>query len=186
MAPIAAAVFAAAVAAASPAATTFRDRTGDVEGGGGPDIVAVTVSSTATAVTFRVRFAKAPPLQTSTREQWIDMLLLGIDVPPLGPKPTRSGWRGVDYMLGAHGSQKTITVVKATRSAKGAGFTRLGSVPLVTSGATLSFSILRSRLGSPASLDFTLAAGRETATPEQGGGSDYAPQSGTFHFRLAR
>jgi hypothetical protein len=65
----------------------------------------VAVQVTTVGPIFRVRFAKASPLQTSTREQWIDMLLLGIDVPPLGSKPTPSGWRGVDCVLGVHGAR---------------------------------------------------------------------------------
>ncbi|MGZ4389161.1 MAG: hypothetical protein ACXVZL_07255 [Gaiellaceae bacterium] len=62
---------------------------GDVRGGAGPDITSVWVSHTSQAVTFRVRFAKAPPLGASARQRWVDMLLIGIDVPPRGPLPTR-------------------------------------------------------------------------------------------------
>jgi hypothetical protein len=59
--------------------------------------------------------------------------------------------------------------------------------PTVTvGGRTLSFSIGRSTLGNPAWIEFVAAAGRETSDQANGGGSDEAPNHGTFHYRLRR
>lgn len=167
---------------AAGAATTYRDRVGDVKGAAaGPDLVSITVSHTAKTVTFRIRFAKAPPLRWSTAGKWVDMILLGIDVPPLGPRPTPTGWPGVDYFLGAHGAQKTVVLVKpGTRS--GTPSKRLGLYPLAVEGATLSFTVPRARIGSPGWFAFSVAAAREVEGA--GGSEDYAPASGTFRYRL--
>jgi len=161
------------------AATTFPDRAGDVKGAGGPDLTSITVSDTATTVTFSVRFAKAPPLRVNAAEKWIDMLLIGVDVPPLGPRPTPSGWRGVDFVLGLHGSQTAVRFRKMDS-------TVVEHRKLVVTGAALSFSIPRAKLGSPAWFDFSVAAARETEETGQGGGEDYAPASGAFRYRLTR
>lgn len=95
-------------------AATYPDREGDVKGGTGPDLVSVAVFSTKTNITFRLRFAKAPPLGLSQREGWVDMLLIGVDVPPLGPRPTTPGgeWRGANFALGTHGPSKTGQMVR--------------------------------------------------------------------------
>ena len=76
--------------------TSYADPAGDVERG--PDITSVRVSKTETTVTFTVRFATEPPLQVDERG-WIDMLLIGVDVPPVGPEPVAPGgeWRGADF-----------------------------------------------------------------------------------------
>jgi hypothetical protein len=53
------------------AATAFPDPVGDVQGGPGPDITSVVVSHTASTVSFRFRFASAPPLGLSARARAI-------------------------------------------------------------------------------------------------------------------
>lgn len=155
----------------------YSDPRGDTSGGPGPDLVAITVTSTATSVRFTVRFASAPPLRQSAEGGWIDMLLLGIDVPPLGPAPTPAGWRGVDYAVGLHGAQTQVVV----RRLPGSSVVRL---PLVRRGATLIFAIPLARLGRPTWFAFTAAAAREGAQEGQGG-VDVAPASGVFRYRLA-
>lgn len=172
---------------AAVAATTFPDPVGDVKGGAGPDVTSVTVSNTATMVTFKIRFAKAPPLRVNTTERWIDMLLVGIDVPPRGLRPSPSGeWRGVDYAVGTHGPQQTGIMTKATGvTTQTSGWTVVTRFKVVTSGRTLSFSIARRQLGNPAWFDFAVAAGREMGEEgATGGGADSAPSHGTFHYRL--
>lgn len=168
----------AAGAAAALAASSYPDPVGDVKGGAGPDIAAVSVSHTARTVTFRVRFAKAPPLGASARQRWVDMLLIGIDVPPRGPLPTRRDWQGVDYAVGLHGGQRTALLVRAP------GWTTVARVPVAVQGRTLSVSVGRRTIGSPAAFDFVVSAGRELADGA-GGGSDSAPPRGVFHYRLA-
>lgn len=96
------------------AAASFPDPVGDVEGGAGPDIASISVSHTRSTVTFRLRFREAPPLGLNAREGWVDMLLIGIDVPPRGLKRTPNGWMGLDYYAGLHGTDKTAIVVKAS------------------------------------------------------------------------
>jgi hypothetical protein len=165
------------------ASVTYPDRTGDVTGGAGPDLAAVTLSSTASRVTFRIRFTKAPPLRAGARQGWVDMLLIGIDVPPLGPKPLpNGGWRGMDFALGTHGPSKTGLLVRLG----GAGTRRLARFPIVTAGSTMSFSIARRALGDPAWFRFQVAAARETEA-ETGGGVDFAPAARTtFRYALGR
>jgi hypothetical protein len=156
---------------------TFRDPAGDVNGGPGPDVVAVTVSHTATAVTFRVRFASAPPLRMSTRQQWVDMLLVGIDVPPLGPAPTATGWLGVNYYFGLHAVDPVARFRKMGSQATPA------RLPTVIRGATATVTVPRAKLGSPRWFAFNVAAGRETDVEGQGGG-DMAPAQGSFRYAL--
>jgi hypothetical protein len=74
------------------AAKTFADPVGEVKGRAGPDLTSVTLSNSASTLTFHVRFASAPPLRQSTRGKWVEMLLIGIDVPPR-PGPGHRRWR---------------------------------------------------------------------------------------------
>ncbi len=167
------------------AAKSYPDGVGDVKGGAGPDIASVTVSNTKTDVTFGVRFAKAPPLRVSQREGWTDMLLIGIDVPPLGPPPIIPGgeWPGANFAVGTHGPSKTGLMVRLgqgipVESRQVARFT------IVTHGSTLTFSIPRRALGNPAWFTFSVAAAREGKEEATGGGVDLAPARGTFRYGL--
>jgi hypothetical protein len=166
------------------AATAFRDPVGDVKGGAGPDITSIVVSHTASTVTFRFRFASAPPLGVSARKGWVDMLLVGIDVPPRSLKRTPHGWVGLDYYAGLHGTQTTAILVKAspTRPSQPGGVVARPKVTV--RGRTLSFSLGRAKLGNPAWVEFVVAAGRETSGEASGGGSDEAPNRGSFRYRL--
>ena len=166
------------------AAKSYPDRVGDVKGGAGPDIASMTVSHTSTKVTFVVRFAKAPPLRLSEGDGWVDMLLIGIDVPPLGLRPIPGGdWRGANFALGTHGPSQTGVMVRMGQGPP-AESRQVARFEILTSGSTLTFSIPRRALGNPAWFTFQVAAGRETATEEQGGGADFAPARGTFRYSL--
>ncbi len=178
--------------------TAFQDPVGDVTGGAGPDLVSITVSHTPADVTFSIRFAQAPPLRVSRSGGWVNMLLVGIDVPPFGPPPTPTeGWTGVDYVAGLHGSQGVVRFRSMRASSSGAGQpgTTVGGTATVApgaierlstaeDGATLRFSIPRRMLGDPASFEFNVATGREGE--QAAGGSDFAPASGTFHYEITR
>lgn len=168
-----------AVAGAAPVARTYPDPIGDVHGGAGPDVVGVTVSSTASTLTFRIRFADAPPLRLSPREQWVDMLLVAVDVPPLGPPPATPGgeWRGADFALGTHGPSTTGQLVRLgkRRPAPPIRFT------IVTRGRTVAFTVPRRALGDPRWFAFEVAAAREGMTGADGG-FDVAPGHGTFRY----
>jgi hypothetical protein len=167
------------------AAKSYSDRAGDVEGGSGPDIVSLKVSNTRTNVTFVVRFAKAPPLRVSAREGWVDMLLIGVDVPPLGPRPITPGgeWRGANFALGTHGPSRTGRMVRLTGTIP-AESRRVATFGIVVSGSTLTFSIPRRALGNPGWFTFMTAAARELADEGRGGGADFAPARGTFRYAL--
>jgi hypothetical protein len=172
--------------ASAGAGTGFADPVGDVEGGAGPDLTLVSVSHTASTVTLRFSFAKAPPLGVSVKGGWVDMLLIGIDVPPRSLRRAANGWAGLDYYAGLHGTDKTAMVVK-TSPTKPSQPSRVLARPKVTvSGRTLSFSISRNTLGNPAWIEFVVVAGRETSDQAYGGGSDEAPNHGSFHYRLRR
>jgi hypothetical protein len=162
-APIAAALLVCGVALAGKG---FTDPRGDVREGNGPDVVTLKLSSTKTAVTFTVRFAKAPPLRVSPREEWVDMLLIGIDTPPLGRRPNPDGdWLGANFALGTHGPSRTGMLVKLA----GGRQRQIARFPIVVEGSTLTFSVSRRALGNPAWFSFMVAAARETSTESAGG-----------------
>ncbi|HEX7581621.1 MAG TPA: hypothetical protein VF321_00920 [Gaiellaceae bacterium] len=169
------------------AAKSYPDRVGDVTGGSGPDLTSITLSNTKTKtkITFRIRFARTPPLRVSAREKWVDMLLIGIDVPPLGPRPVKPGdeWTGANFALGTHGPSKTGQVVQLGEGIPTSS-RRVAAFKIVTRGATLTFSIPRRVLGSPAWFTFTVAAARESENDAAGGGVDLAPAHGTFRYAL--
>jgi hypothetical protein len=164
------------------AASTYPDRVGDVAPGAGPDIASISLSNTRTTVTFRVRFASAPPLRLSTRANWVDMLLIGIDVPPIGPPPVAPGgeWRGANFFLGTHGPSKAGKLV---RLGDGNSLRPPATFKIATDGATLTFAIPRRALGNPNWFVFSAAAARELQQ-ETGGGLDLAPARGTYRYTL--
>lgn len=164
------------------AGASFPDPAGDVHGGAGPDLTTVSISHTASTVTFAFRFAKAPPLAVGVKERWVDMLLVLIDVPPRSLKQVGREWSGADYYLGTHGREGAGMLVRAPKTPSANG--RIVARPkAVVSGRTLRFSLRRAALGDPGSVEFVVAAGRETST-EAGGGEDFAPDDGTFHYQL--
>lgn len=168
------------------AATAFRDPVGDVQGGPGPDITSIAISHTASTVTFRFRFASAPPLGRSARKGWVDMLVVGIDVPPRGLKRGAHGWSGLDYYAGLHGTEKTAMVVKTSPTKPSQPSKVLARPKVTVNGRTLSFSISRNTLGNPAWIELAVAAGRETSDQANGGSSDEAPNHGSFRYQLRR
>jgi len=156
----------------------YGDPVGDVDHG--PDLASVRVSNTDADVSFAVRFASEPPLRVDEGEGWVDMLLVGIDVPPLGPEPVAPGgeWRGADFALGAHGPSTTGVLVRLGRG-------KVADFDMVTTGSTLTFSIPRSAIGDPERFTFTVAAARESGDEGTGGGFDVAPERGTLSYVLA-
>jgi hypothetical protein len=166
------------------AARSYADPAGDA--GPGPDVRAVDVSNTATKVTFRVRLARTPPLRVDASKGWIDMLLIGIDVPPIGPPPVSPGgpWRGVDLWFGTHGRSKTGQLVEAPAMP---GTDRASTrFPVVATGTTLRLTLPRSALGSATWFRFSVAAAREWGDGDEPAGAepDIAPARGTFGYVL--
>ena len=166
------------------AAKGYTDRAGDVAGGSGPDLVSIGLSNTKASITFRVRFTSAPPLRVSARQNWVDMLLIGIDVPPVGPRPVTPGgeWPGANFALGTHGPAKTGLLVRLGNRVP-EDSRRVATFRIVTTGATVTFSIPRRLLGRPRWFTFTVATARETEETS-GGGVDFAPARGTFRYEL--
>jgi hypothetical protein len=164
------------------AAKTYPDGVGDVEVGTGPDIASVTVSNTATNVTFCVRSAKTPPLRVNDREGWIDMLLIGVDVPPLGRRPVVPGgeWRGANFAIGTHGPSRTGVLVRLWKGES----RHVARLEIGTSRSTLVFSVPRRALGDPAWFTFAVAAAREREQGTSEGGVDVSPARGTFRYSL--
>jgi hypothetical protein len=112
------------------------------------------------------------------------MLLLGIDVPPLGPRPIPDGeWLGADFAAGFHGPAKTGMLVRLGKGSQKV----VARFRMVTRGTTVTFSIPRRALGSPTWFAFEVAAAREWndkgAVPS-GTKSDLAPARGTFRHTL--
>ena len=155
---------------------TLEDPAGDVAASTGPDVVAVTTEL---------------PLEVSEEEGWIDMLLIGVDVPPLGPPPAVPGgeWRGADYFLGTHGPSETGMIVRLAASAsedEATGENR-ADFPIAIDGATLSLLVPRDELGDTGTLAISIAAAREwneakdepaEVTP------DIVPDTGTWTVEL--
>lgn len=168
------------------------DRAGDGAAATGPNILAVGVKRNDETITFRVRFATAPPLEANEQEGWVDMLLIGIDVPPSGPPPTTPGgeWRGADYALGAHGPSVSGMLVRlpagASEENKVAGEVT-ADIPIETDGATLSLSVPRDKLRDPETFALSIAAAREwnkAGGEPPGARPDVAPDRGTWTVEL--
>jgi hypothetical protein len=172
--------------AVAGAGSGFADPVGDVRGGAGPDLTLVSLSHSASTVTLRVRFAQAPPLRVSVKGRWIDMLLIGIDVPPRSLSRGAHGWTGLDYEAGLHGAETTAVVVRAAPATPSQPGRVVARPSVRVSGRTLSFSIARRTLGDPVWIEVVVAAGREMSGQAGGGGSDEAPNRGTFHYQLRR
>ena len=168
---------------AALAARIYSDPAGDATLG--PDVRSMTVSNTSTDVTFRIRFATAPALRVSQRGRWIDMLLVGIDVPPLGPRPIPDGdWLGANFAAGFHGPARTGMLVRLGKGSQKV----VARFPVVTRGTTVTFSIPRRALRSPTWFAFEMAAAREwndESMVPAGAKPDFAPARGTFRYTLA-
>ncbi len=112
------------------------------------------------------------------------MLLLGIDVPPLGPRPIPDGdWLGANFAAGFHGPATTGVLVRLGKGSQ----TVVARFRVITRGTTVTFSIPRRALGSPTWFAFEMAAAREWndegAVPS-GAKADFVPARGTLRYTL--
>ena len=155
----------------------FTDPQGDARGGG-PDVTAVTLSHTDTAVTVAVEFANAPPLAFDEDGHYTDMLLIGIHT------DDDLGRTDVEFYTGAHGADLSrAPVVRAGSESRRAP---AGTATLAVNGATLSLTVERSLLDDPEEIAVAVAAGREYVDEgTAGGGGDEAPATGAFRYSLA-
>lgn len=164
-------------AAAATGARTYRDPFGDVTPGQ-PDLTAVRIANDAHTIRLAFRFANAPPLGSNARQGWTDMLLMGIDVPPIGSPPTPNGWTGLDYALGMHGVAPEA--VFRDMHVEGRQMTVL---PSRISRGSIVIDLDRSRIGDPPYFDFNVAVAREGASEPATG--DSIPTTGTLRYRLS-
>lgn len=164
---------------------TYADPRGDVTPGQ-PDLTAVRISSDATTVRLVFRFADAPPLSTNTKQGWTDMLLFGIDAPPIGSAPTPNGWAGLDYALGMHGVDNRA-VFRAMQPGFGddggvGGAPGVRTLTSRVSGREIHVDLPRELIGNPTYFAFQAAAGREGA--DESGTGDLMPGTGTLRYPL--
>ena len=173
-------------ATTTAAAVTYRDARGDVTPGQ-PDITGIRIAGDERMLRIVVRFASAPPLSASAAGGWTDMLLMGIDVPPIGSPPTPSGWAGLDYALGMHGVDDRA-VFRAMQPGFGLDGATGGTPALRTlrsqvSGREIRVEVPRALLGAPAYFEFQAAAGREGGDESATG--DLVPDTGTLRYPIA-
>ena len=154
-------------ATVSDSSVWYRDGAGDVLGGPGPDIRFVRGTDRAGRISFRVVFAKAPPLAVSKKQGFTDMLIVAIwtSRKAVADRP--------QYWLGVHGADlRRVSLVNArTRRS-----VRLG--PALVRDKTVTLSVDARRIGDPRVMRFSVAAGRER-NEGAGGGGDLAPDRGT-------
>jgi hypothetical protein len=154
----------------------FTDPRGDARGSG-PDVTAVTLSRTDTALTIAVEFANAPPLAFDEDESYTDMLLVGIHTDDDLDRTD------VEFYTGAHGVDLArAPVVRTGIESPGA---QVGTAALAVDGATLSLTVERSLLDDPDEVAVSVAAGREYVGEDAAaGGGDEAPATGAFSYSL--
>jgi hypothetical protein len=160
----------------APGAGAHRDAFGDVTPGE-PDLTALRITNDARAVRMAFTFAGAPPLATNLSAGWTDMLLMGIDVPPIGSKPTPNGWMGVDYALGMHGVDDRAVFRDMHQTKR-----QMTTLRSHVSGRTITIDLPRTLIGDPAYFDFNVSVGREGG--DQEGSGDSIPATGTLRYRM--
>jgi hypothetical protein len=113
------------------------------------------------------------------------MLLVGIDVAPLGRPPIPGGeWHGANFAAGLHGPAKTGLLVRLDKGSSGVV---VACFSVVTRAATVTFSLPRRALGIPPWFGFQIAAAREWNDEREapsGATPDVAPSRGTFRYDL--
>lgn len=164
---------------AAPSLVRYEDPVGDVAGGSGPDIVAVTVSQPDPAsVSIRVEFASEPPLTNDLKAGWTDVLSFEIGTGPDGVTVTSDGHPVADFWTGLHG----VTLERASEDgailASEAGFLE-GAVDVTVDGPTATLTLTRESLGDPDRITFVVLAGRETEDDEASGEDLFPDYSGT-------
>ncbi len=173
-----------ATTAGTTGARTYRGTEGNVPAGT-PDLTAVRISDDFTTVHLVFRFGSAPPLRTSTSGGWTDMLLMGIDVPPIGPGPTPSGWTGLDYALGMHGVDDRA-VFRAMSPVPGVDAPpQRETLRSTVSGREIRIDLPRRLIGNPTYFAFNVAVGREGGAETSSAGGDSIPATGTARYTLS-
>lgn len=147
---------------AVPSLIRYEDAAGDQAGGGGPDIVALTISQPDPAsVSIALDFAAAPPLSADAAEGWTDMLMI---IGATGSDGVRRLDDGVDadFIMGVHGAnlEDGGALLVGDRLDEDA-------VQVDVAGATLTLTTTRKALGDPDRILFFVAVGRESVRPDE-------------------
>jgi hypothetical protein len=161
---------------ATPSLVRYEDPVGDVAGGMGPDIVAVTVSQPDPAsVSISVEFASEPPLtyDLEADPRWADVLSVAIGTGPDGVTADPDGHPVTDFDTGVHGVTLERDLEQGAVLASEAGFLE-GAVKVAVDGPTVTLTLTRESLGDPDRIMFTMLAGREMEDDE-GSGEDFFP-----------
>lgn len=164
---------------AAPTLVRYEDGVGDVEGGPGPDIVAVTVSQPDTAsVSIGVEFASEPPISYSTEDDpyWTDMLSILIGTGAGGVASGPGGGLQLDFGVGLHGATLASHLDEGV-DLHGGGDMLEGAVQVTVDGPTLTLTFPRESLGDPERMMFIVVAEREIGNAEEGGGQDVYPEN---------
>ena len=154
----------------------FTDPRGDARGSG-PDVTAVTLTHTDTALTIEVEFANAPPLAFDADERYTDLLLIGIHT------DDDLGRTDVEFYTGVHGVD--LTGAPVVRAGIESPRPPVGTAVVDVDGPTVSLTIERSLLDDPKEIAVAVAAGREYVDEDAAGaGGDEAPATGAFRYSL--
>jgi hypothetical protein len=148
-------------ASATAADERYEDPVGDVPGGIGPDIVAVTISEPwESLVSFKVEFATDPPITYDLETMSTDQLTIG-----LSPRPGAVAFEEFEYMLMVHGatmSQEVETgaaLYDSTRPEGDEVFWRVVDVDV--DGPTMTLTLDWKLVGDPDTLAFFVGASTE-------------------------
>jgi hypothetical protein len=159
---------------AEPALVRYEDPAGDVAGGDGPDIIAVTVSQPDPAsVNISVEFATVPPLGYDLVARWTDVLGIEIGTGPDGVSATLEGYPVGDRTTGVHGVTLERTVDDGAILLRDDEMLE-GAVTVAVDGPTVTLTLTRESLGDPDRMTFVVLAGREVEDG-QPGGEDFFP-----------
>jgi len=163
---LATATFALVLAGASAAAADerYEDPIGDVTGGVGPDIVAVTISEPwESLVSFEVEFATDPPIAYDLETMSTDQLTIG-----LSSRPDTAAFDEFEYMIMVHGA--TLPEEAEIGSALYDGTQPEGDevfwrvVDVAVDGSTVTVTLDWKLVGDPDTLAFFVAASTEGPT----------------------
>ena len=144
----------------------YEDPAGDVPGGAGPDIVAVTVSQPeGPLVSLSVELASEPPLGYDLESWTTDMIWIGLDT-----QPVTDIEQGSEYVIGVHGAdlQEAAETGAHLYDSSGDGsalFWRV--VDVAVDGPTVTLTVDRKLIGDPDVMSFfvaTIIEGEEEAS----------------------
>jgi hypothetical protein len=151
-------------ASATVADERYEDPVGDVPGGVGPDIVAVTISEPwESLVSFEVEFATAPPITYDLETMTTDQLTIG-----LSSRPETVAFEEFEYMLMVHGATLAeeaeigAALYDSTQPEGDEVFWRV--VDVAVDGPTVTLTFDWKLVGDPDTLAFFVGASSEGQT----------------------